>query len=57
MDAEYRDIDEHIREAHRLRDQAVSEFFAAIGPYLSRLARRVSHAITAQLRSRHLLPH
>ncbi|WP_168735332.1 hypothetical protein [Pseudothauera rhizosphaerae] len=46
-----------IREARRLRDEALGDAIAAAWHAMGRIIRRAAHTLAAQLRSHHLLPH
>ncbi len=50
-------IEDRIHEARRLRAEAAGELFAAGWQHLRRFVSHITHAVIAQLRSHHLLPH
>lgn len=57
-------IEDRIREARRMRDQAIGDMFVSAGrrinDFTTEVSHRISHAIHAiadQLRSHHLLHH
>lgn len=50
-------LEARIREAHRMRDEAIHQMFSAAWQQLRNVTGRIAHAVAAQFRSHHLLHH